>query len=495
MTMLGRFYRWVTSRKVVRVLLWVLHVVLVAAVAVGLWYVNDRYRLETNLLSPFPRLHPYWLPLLFLLVYAGAWLGYWFFRLLTDPPTGEHPDIDAAWAEGLAALDRAGIDPRDTPLFLVVGTPRSGVADFFAATRLPFAVRGEPRGADAPVAVFASREAVYVAAPGASALGAFAVRLPARRPAEVAASPAGPVNLLDDPGGLASAAPPAAPAASPAPGVADWLPSPDTSGGPTLAADERDRAAGRLRYLCRLVADRRRPFCGANGIIWLLPVAATESAERADEAATAVRADALAAEAGLQVACPAAAVVCDTQELDGFRDLLRGIPDSLTRDRVLGRSFPLVPAVPPEGRADVLAGGLDWLARQLVPGAAYQRFGTEADGTGDRWDGANPKLWALTTQVADRRDALARLLAQGLAGGSGPPLLAGVYLAGTGPDECDQAFAAGVLHQLVSLQNHVGWTEAADAEERDYRRMTAIGYAAATCLVVAVVAFGYSSWR
>ena len=86
-------------------------------------------------------------------------------------------------------------------------------------------------------------------------------------------------------------------------------------------------------------------------------------------------------------------------------------------------------------------------------------------------------------------------MAQGLAGGSGPPLLAGAYLAGTGPDERDQAFVAGVAEQLLSLQNHVAWTPAADAEERDYRRMTAIGYTAAAALVVAVVVFGYSTWH
>jgi hypothetical protein len=491
--MLGRFYRWVTSRPVVRVLLWILHFVLLAAVLVGLWWVNHRYQLDVYLLSPFPRLHPYWLPLLFLLAYLGAWLGYWFFRLLADPATGEHPDIDAAWADALTALDAAGIDMRDVPLFLVVGTPRSGVADFFAATRQPFAVRGEPRGADAPVTVFASREAIYVAAPGASALGAFALRLPVPREAAVPPPPTGAVNLLDAPGGLGATGPPAEP--PPTSGVADWLPAPDTSAGPTLGADARDHAAGRLRYLCALVAERRRPFCGANGIVWLIPTAATTSSTIADEAAAAVRADARAAEAGLQVVCPSTAVVCDAQDLDGFRDLLRGVPDSLARERVLGRSFPLVPAVPPDERAAVIAGGLDWLARQLVPGAAYQRFGTEADGTGARWDGANPRLWALTAEVAARRDALVRVLAQGLAGGSGPPLLAGAYLCGTGPDARDQAFAAGVLQQLVGLQDHVAWTDAADAAERDYRRMTVIGYVAAACLVVAVVVFGYSTWR
>ena len=63
-----------------------------------------------------------------------------------------------------------------------------------------------------------------------------------------------------------------------------------------------------------------------------------------------------------------------------------------------------------------------------------------------------------------------------------------------GPDEQDQAFAAGIVQQLLSLQNNVCWTDAAIAEERDYRRMTAVGYAAILVLVIAVAAFAYATW-
>ena len=59
----------------------------------------------------------------------------------------------------------------------------------------------------------------------------------------------------------------------------------------------------------------------------------------------------------------------------------------------------------------------------------------------------------------------------------------------------DQAFAAGVVQQLIGLQNNVGWTAAAVAEETDYRRMAIVGYAAAIALVIAVVTFGYTTWR
>ena len=500
--MLARFYAWLTSWKVVRVLLLILLIVFLIAITVGLWFVNRYYRVEDDLLSPVRGLHPYWLPLLFLLVIAGAGLGYWFFKLLTDPPSGEFPDIDDAWAEGVAALDRAGIDAREVPLFLVVGTPRTGTADFFAATKLPLAVRAEPRRLDAPLKVYATREAVYVTCEGASALARFAVQLATHgQPVAVPTSPdtdPGSAHLLDS-AEVATGEPTAVTTATT--GAADpsahvWLPAPDAGGSADLPTDVRECSALRLAYLCRLIAERRRPFCAANGIIWLIPEAATATEHRADACAAACRADLAAADDGLQVYCPSAAVVCDAQNLTGFRDLLRGLPESLARERLLGRSFPLVPGVPADERPGVIFGGIDWVARHLAPGVAYQRFGSEAEGNGERWSAANARLWTLTADLYDRRAALARLVSQGLTDGtSRPPMLAGVYLAGTGPDELDQAFAAGVTAQLVALQNSVSWTEAAEAEEADYRRMTVIGYAAALVLVIAVAIFGYTTWR
>ena len=103
--MFTRLYDWLTSRKVLRVVVWTLHVLVVILITIALYAVNDHYHLETELLSPLPGLRKYWLPLLFLLMYAGAWFGYWFFRLLTDPRDGTHPDIDDAWAVGLKALE------------------------------------------------------------------------------------------------------------------------------------------------------------------------------------------------------------------------------------------------------------------------------------------------------------------------------------------------------------------------------------------------------
>jgi hypothetical protein len=182
--------------------------------------------------------------------------------------------------------------------------------------------------------------------------------------------------------------------------------------------------------------------------------------------------------------------------LPGFRDLLRGLPEPLARERLLGRSFPLVPGVPPTERPGLLFGGIDWVARSLVPGVVYQRFGSETEGNGERWSATNARLWALGDELHSRRGAITRLVGQGIADGADrPPMLAGVYLAGTSPDERDRAFATGIIQQMIAMQNNVGWTSAAIAEETDYVRMAAVGYAAALALAIAVIAFGYTTWR
>jgi hypothetical protein len=501
--MFTAIWHFLISRALWWVILWTLHVLLVVGIVLGLFDINRRYHLESELLSPFPHLHPYWLPLLFVLVYVGAWLGWWFFKLLTDPRDGRYPDIDTAWSAGLKALNAAGIDAREVPLFLVIGKPRSGTADFFAASKLPFAVRAEPRGPSAPVQVYATREAVFVTCDGASVLARLATEFAARKPVSVAPPPVpGEVDLLDGPSRPADVIPgePGPPdvavGAAPMLGVESWLPTPGSGVLPSVASDEAARLTSRLTYLCKLIAEQRRPYCPANSLIWLFPLAGTESEAAADQVAAAAHADLLAAEAGLQVYCPAAAVVCDAQELPGFQDLLRGLPEPLARERLLGRSFPLVPGVVPTERPAVLFTGIDWLARSLVPGVVYQRFGTEAEGNGERWSAANARLWALIDELQSRRAALTRLVGQGIADGADrPPMLAGTYLAGTGPDERDQAFAAGVIQQLLGLQNNVSWTPAAIAEESDYYRMAAVGYAAAIALVIAIGTFAYSTWR
>src|SRR5262249_8256618 len=117
---------------------WTLHFLLLAAVLVLLGYLNYLFDLERILRAPLPILRPVWLPILLLLIYILGWLGWWLWRILgAEEGSSPFPDIDAAWHEALTALAQAGIDPRDAPLFLVLGQPLGSEEKLFAASPLP----------------------------------------------------------------------------------------------------------------------------------------------------------------------------------------------------------------------------------------------------------------------------------------------------------------------------------------------------------------------
>src|SRR5262245_52358647 len=104
-----------------RWLRWAVHALALAAVLVGLWFLGQLLDLERLVEAPWPPLRRAWLPLVFLLCYALIWLGWWIWELLgLREERSEFPDIDDAWAEARDALDKAGIDVTDVPLFLVL---------------------------------------------------------------------------------------------------------------------------------------------------------------------------------------------------------------------------------------------------------------------------------------------------------------------------------------------------------------------------------------
>jgi hypothetical protein len=470
--------------KARRVLWWVAHVLLVLLVVALLWFVNYRFKLGETLLSPFPLLHAVWLPLLFLLLYAGAWFAWWFFRLIADGPRGNHPDIDSAWADIRARLSAAGIELNTTPVFLVLGRPKTDAADFFAATAVPFAVRHDA-GA---LAVFATREAVYLVATKASVLSKFTGLGDAVVPVEVPKEASLLTADIEPPGELLAAT--ALVPVTATRDVSDWLPAPAAPVRTDLSAEQIAAERERLVYVCKLLAAARRPLCPANGVIWLLPFRSTDSPVSASATAAACRADLDALETGLQLDCPMAAVFTDAQDLQGFRDLVSGLPPGVRTERLFGRSFPLVPNVPPDARHGMILSGLEWVAGKLVPALLYQRFGA----------GPSPeeaaRLWRLLDDLFARREAVARVVSQGLLSRPHrPAMLSGVYFAGTGPDAADRAFAAGVLAELRLSQNLVAWTETATADERDTRRTATVGYVAIVLAAVALVVFGWWTWN
>src|SRR6516225_414916 len=100
---------------------WVVRIAAFIGVLVLLWWLNVRFELGRLLGNAPPALRDFWLPILFVLVVAISWLGWWLWLLVTGTEESEFPDIDAAWTEAIRGLYQGGIDPTDVPLFLVLG--------------------------------------------------------------------------------------------------------------------------------------------------------------------------------------------------------------------------------------------------------------------------------------------------------------------------------------------------------------------------------------
>src|SRR4051794_35118329 len=85
-----------------RILWTILHICLVIGITIGLWYLN----IYMGWYRAIPR-HPYlaraWLSILFLLVYALAWLSWLLWKLIVaDELEATYPDIEDAWNRGVA---------------------------------------------------------------------------------------------------------------------------------------------------------------------------------------------------------------------------------------------------------------------------------------------------------------------------------------------------------------------------------------------------------
>ncbi len=457
--------RQLARSRTVRLVLWMLlHVILLSAALAGAWWLNRRLDVPAALVPGIPALAGYWLPLLVLLAYAGGWLAWALLRTTGEPSAGDFPDLADAWQAGRRAVADAAIDIRKVPVLLVLGKPAGGPADYFHAAG-DWVVRAAP-SADAPVQVFASRQLVCVAVPGAGATSAIAGRPVAAPP--TAGQPAPVLDLLDAPTPAAEAS---------VPGVADpvdWLPA----AGQAAMLKLDPAVVARLQFVAGCVMAARRPFCATNGLVWLLPATAVADAGPAAELAEAVRTDLAAVEGVCGLDLPSTVVMVGAEGVPGFRELAAGLPASATGGRGLGCPFPLRPA---DGPAKLIADGVGWLTGPLLAGLAYRQMAAGGGSAGWRFAAA----WAV------RRDHLTRLVVGGLLGrAERPPLVTGVYLAGTGTAAEDRGFAAAPLAAAAALEDAVSWRPAARRADRTDRRLAAVVYLLLATGLAAVAGFG-----
>lgn len=509
---------------------WVLRTLLLVTILVLLGIINEVADLERVLRAPLPILRKVWLPLLFLLIYVMSWLIWWLWELLTsEKESSAFPDIDDAWEAALRALDQASIDLTQSPLFLILGSPIGTEEALLHAAKLSFEVGRTPRGPEAPLHIYANHDGIYLTCPGASLLGrqsALLAEAPPAAPPTVRPVSRSVATELPSPAlaALASTPPPGpSPSSSPfEPGVLGRGPeapaeAPETGAVAVAAAEvqelpsqprrrrasllrdrlEVDQQTARLQHLGRLIVQSRRPYCPINGILFLIPFAATESADEADEIGAICQHDRDVVRDTLQVHCPSFAVICDLEQAPGFRTFLGRFPEE-QREKVLGLDLPLVPVVEESAFARMMQDAVRWICQVLIPTLVYRLWRLEDS---DRKNASevlheNIQLNQVLTRLQERQDRLFRVLARTFASESpDTTLFGGCYLAATGRDAAhEQAFVVGVFRRLLENQNYVSWTPEALAEDADYRRWALLGWSSIALLLIVVAALGYFYW-
>ncbi|HET6572204.1 MAG TPA: type VI secretion protein IcmF/TssM N-terminal domain-containing protein, partial [Fimbriiglobus sp.] len=354
---------------------------LVAAICVGLYFLQQAIGLKELLAGARTQLQPYFLPLLFLLVVLFSWLAYglWvFFAAGTE--AAEFPDIQAAWAEAVHRLDASGMRVGDAPLFLVLGRPAAGLDALFLAAGVKEIVRTPSQG-EPPVRVYAWEEAVFVVCPGASAWGRFCTEVsnPSAEPNWGGGAPANPGATLD-PGGAFAGVDPMLRAEMEdllressrrdltAPEVArlrEWVEVVQTAQGPArrkvvIPEEDRVRQTRRLRYLCSLIRQERRPWCPVNGVLVLVPWEATESDEAARVGCGVLDAELRAAREVFRQRYPTFALVCDLETARGFDQFRSGFRPDMLKQRI-GQRVPMVPVGEPEEVGAVVGNAARWI--------------------------------------------------------------------------------------------------------------------------------------
>ncbi len=451
----------------------ILRALLLVAILVVLWLLSRAFELERFVRAPFLILRTVWLPLLFVLFYGLCWLGAALWRQLgPERLSDEFPEIDQAWQEARDALAEASIDLTEPPLFLILGRPAGGEKSFFNAAQIRLQVKQVPRNADSPLTISANQDGIFVTF-AASLLGRFAELLPAE-PDVSGSAPTRPATSADDDAAL----------------------SVRSRSVLLKDAEDAERCLARLRHFCQLIARDRQPFCPINGLVILIPFAATCDDARTKEAASLCNRDLAAARESLAVNCPIFAVVCDFEHAFGFREFLEFYPEGQRR-RLLGQTWPLTPELDAQGRVRMIEKGVQWISEVLFPSLVYKNWKLESIEGGDAIEATarNINLYRFLWDQRARGERLARILTRSVSLQSGAtPMLGACGFVATGRDLVrEQGFASAFFRMLAENQNHLEWMTDALELDRSYHRWTRLGYiglgVAIMCLVLITGAF------
>ena len=439
----------------------------------------------------------------FILILVGL-IPYVTYRILKGWWEGEvspFPEIDYAWKAGLAELQRQGLDLSQIPLFLILGSAgESHNKALFHASRQNFNMAEVPKGPN-ELHWYANRDGVYLVCTQAGRLSKLCNK--ARKVSEdesttqrgnyeapsgkdvrgtiVAESEMSFPETDENPNPLPDV--PSADIRGTMEIPSDMIPLPNlpfSSPNPTidkrrvrLDQHESIEADQRLAYLFRLIRRRRQPLCPINGILTLLPFGFIQRSQPdAHEIQRAVKEDLAAVLRVLMLRCPVTALVVDTEQDEGFQELVQRIGRDRSAGQRFGKGYPISnPPLPERLRAlcDQACGSFeDWIyALFREPGSLSQ--------TG------NTRLYSLVVKIRTKvQSRLENILAEGFGipneenQQSNGLLFGGCYFAATGQTEDRQAFVKAVFDKLPEQQEDVLWTDAALRKDERLRQIAGV---------------------
>ncbi len=516
---IGTFFQWLLGLLVplfseenltgmARALWLVLHVLLIAGIAVGLWFLDVYYtRWWTIIPGSSEWLRKAWMPILFLLFYAMLLLAWVLYGLLVrEEVRGDFPDIDQAWGMALDTLRAAGLKPDDLPLYLILGQPEGGPEALIRASGLVIKLQQVPTG-DPPVLLFGAEDGLFVMCPGASVLGNLARELTSpitRGPVSDEGGAQNERTLKPGEGGdgqsleiqaIFARAPGGDPRRLPAPERRE-LRRMERQASPmrplSRQAEQLDIQTARLRHFCRLLVRDRKPYCAVNGMLVLVPFAGLDSPQDAADVADACKRDMEAARSALGVHCPVFVTICDMESAPGFTDFIAGFPVEERRRRI-GQRTALMPQLKggPDAVAAMFRSLAEWICQGFLRTSIVQKFRLEGTPTPTLEEAlqSNARLFELLCDMQQKRAHLTRILEEGFSTYAPPErlLFGGCYLAATGPSDPanQQAFLAGVFGRLQEKVAVVYWTDEVKEREARLNALIATGW-----VVLAVLGVG-----
>ncbi|MGE0755679.1 MAG: type VI secretion protein IcmF/TssM N-terminal domain-containing protein [Pirellulaceae bacterium] len=450
------------------------------------------------------------------LVFVIPVVVYYWLRLWLEGDTARFPDIDAAWREGLAALQANGIDIASMPIFLVVGAPDDRLAkSLFRGTGFEWIVKETPMGVH-PLRWYANDRAIYLTCLATGRLGKLhqlgrgAEGARQAAPADLRSTMQPAANLRGtmvaggggavrdtsramDFGADAPAEPESnalrgtlVPGAAAGGGRSGGNAPVSAGGSSVLSRHDADLESERLHYLCELLHRSRRPVCPMNGVLVLLPFEVIQNVMVAKDIPAAIRSDLETIRESTQLLCPVTALVTGMEQESGFGELVRRVGMSKAKANRFGKGFDVWNA-PTAESIDAFSSHACGAFEDWVYNLFRDRDGLNKPG--------NARLYMLLCKIrSELRARLRNILLHGFSVDPSaketddrPFLFNGCYFAATGDTEDRQAFVRNVFEKMLDMEEELEWTPEAWRQDDRYHALSQFGMAIDFGLVVALI--------